>query len=66
MPTLVTIAGPIASGKSTVAAFLAQRCSREGRTVVIADVDDVAAMVAEPGPLKLVCGSRLMKCTVRW
>jgi hypothetical protein len=29
--------------------FLAQRCSREGRTVVIADVDDVAAMVAEPG-----------------
>jgi hypothetical protein len=49
MPTLVTIAGPIASGKSTVAAFLAQRCSREGRTVVIADVDDVAAMVAEPG-----------------
>lgn len=46
---LVTITGPIASGKSTVAALLADRCAEDGRTVVIADVDEVAAMVAGPG-----------------
>lgn len=49
MPTLVTITGPIASGKNTVATLLAERCTRGGLTVVLADVDDVAAMVAAPG-----------------
>lgn len=46
---LVTITGPIASGKNTVAALVADRCVKDGLTVVIADVDDVAAMVARPG-----------------
>lgn len=49
MPTLVAITGPIASGKSTVAALLAKRCESKGLTAVIADVDDVAAMVTGPG-----------------
>jgi hypothetical protein len=49
MPTLVAITGPIAAGKNTVAELLAKRCESNGRTVVIADVDDVAAMVTGPG-----------------
>jgi len=49
MPILVTITGPIAAGKSTVANLLADHYIRAGRTVVIADVDDVAAMVCTPG-----------------
>lgn len=49
MPRLVTVTGPIAAGKSTVAAALAERCTRAGLTVVVAEVDDVAAMVAGPG-----------------
>jgi adenylylsulfate kinase-like enzyme len=49
MPTLVTITGPIASGKNTVAELLAKRCQSKGLTVVIADVDDVAAMVTGLG-----------------
>lgn len=49
VPTLVAITGPIASGKTTVAALLAERCASKGLTVVIAEVDDVAAMVTGPG-----------------
>lgn len=49
MPTLVTVTGPIASGKNTVAALLADRCGGVGLTVVIVDLDDVAAMVTAPG-----------------
>lgn len=49
MPILVTITGPIAAGKSTVAARLAALLSAQGRSAVIADVDDVAEMVAGPG-----------------
>lgn len=37
---------PIAAGKNTVADRLARHPTRRGRTVVVADVDDVAAMVA--------------------
>jgi shikimate kinase len=39
---LVIITGPIASGKSTVADLLAQRCASQGRSVAGADLDDVA------------------------
>jgi hypothetical protein len=49
MPYLVVLAGPIAAGKNTVADKLARRLTDRGRTVVIADVDDVAAMVGTPG-----------------
>jgi putative protein kinase ArgK-like GTPase of G3E family len=49
MPILVTITGPIGACKNTVADLLAEHCVSTGRTVVIADVDDVAAMVAGPG-----------------
>ena len=49
MPTLVAITGPIASGKNTVAELLAKRCESKGLTVVIADIDDVAAMVTGLG-----------------
>ncbi len=46
---LITITGPIASGKNTVATLLAEPCARSSHTVVVADIDDVAAMVAGPG-----------------
>jgi adenylylsulfate kinase-like enzyme len=49
MPQLVILTGPIAAGKNTVADKLAQRLTGCGKTVVVADVDDVAAMVARPG-----------------
>lgn len=40
---------PIAAGKNTVANSLADHYISAGRTFVIADVDDVAAMVCTPG-----------------
>ena len=49
MPQLVILTGPIAAGKNTVADKLAERLTGRGKTVVVADVDDVAAMVATPG-----------------
>ncbi|MDG4796499.1 AAA family ATPase [Micromonospora sp. WMMD1082] len=49
MPELVILTGPIAAGKNTVADRLTQRLTERGRTVVVADVDDVAAMVGSPG-----------------
>ncbi|WP_173060692.1 AAA family ATPase [Phytohabitans houttuyneae] len=48
-PRLVVLTGPIAAGKNTVAEKLAQRLTDHGNTVVIADVDDIAAMVGAPG-----------------
>ena len=39
---LVVITGPIASGKSTVAGLLAERCASQGWSVASADLDDVA------------------------
>ena len=49
MARLVILTGPMAAGKNTVAEALSARLTRSGRTVVIADVDDVAAMVGPPG-----------------
>lgn len=49
MPRLVILTGPIAAGKNTTADALAAHLTASGRTVVIVDVDDVAAMVADPG-----------------
>jgi adenylylsulfate kinase-like enzyme len=49
MPQLVILTGPIAAGKNTVAEELSRRLVGRGRTVVVADVDDVAAMVGSPG-----------------
>jgi shikimate kinase len=46
---LVMITGPMASGKNTVAEHLARTFAARGHTVVIADVDDVADMVRNPG-----------------
>jgi hypothetical protein len=48
-PRLVVITGPLAAGKNTVADRIAERLTAYGRTAVIADVDDVAAMVGPPG-----------------
>lgn len=48
MPILITIVGPIAAGKNTVADLVARRCIETGRTVVVADVDDVAFMARAP------------------
>jgi adenylylsulfate kinase-like enzyme len=53
MSHLVILTGPIAAGKNTVAEALARRLTACGRTVVVADVDDVAAMVAPPGAARL-------------
>jgi hypothetical protein len=49
MADLVMLTGPIAAGKNTVAERLARRLTHGGRTVVVADLDDVAAMVGTPG-----------------
>ena len=49
VPTLVTITGPIAAGKNAAAEALARRCIASAQTVIIADVDDVAAMVVGSG-----------------
>lgn len=40
-PTLVVIVGPIAAGKSTVAAALGVELRRTGRRVAVLDLDDV-------------------------
>ena len=45
---LITITGPIAAGKNTVAELLADQVLGSGRTVVVADVDDVADMLRTP------------------
>jgi len=45
----VIITGPLAAGKNTVAGKLTETLTGHGRTVVVADVDDVAAMVGWPG-----------------
>ncbi len=49
MPKLMTITGPIAAGKNTVADLLAAHYASTGQTTVIVDVDDVADMIATPG-----------------
>jgi adenylylsulfate kinase-like enzyme len=49
MAHLVVLTGPIAAGKNTVAELLADLLTDAGRTVVVADVDEVAAMVRRPG-----------------
>lgn len=49
MAQLVTITGPIAAGKNTVAELLADRLTASGRSTVLVDLDDVAAMVTGPG-----------------
>lgn len=49
MPILISITGPIAAGKNTTANALVERYVSDNRTVVVADVDDVAAMVGPPG-----------------
>lgn len=48
-PKLLVLTGPIAAGKNAAADDLAERLTTRGYTVVIADVDDVAAMVGDPG-----------------
>jgi adenylylsulfate kinase-like enzyme len=48
-PQLVVLTGPIAAGKTSVATELARRLTGRGHLVVVADVDDVAAMVGPPG-----------------
>jgi hypothetical protein len=48
-PQLVVLTGPLAAGKNTVADGLSEELTARGRTVVIADVDQVAAMVGPPG-----------------
>lgn len=51
MRDLVVLAGPIGSGKSTVAELVGHRVAAAGRTAAIADLDDVA--FAHRGPLDL-------------
>lgn len=49
MPDLVIVVGNIAAGKNTSANALALALGTRNHTSVIADVDDVAAMVTAPG-----------------
>lgn len=53
MPTLVIVTGPLASGKNAVADAVARDLGAAGRTVVVVDVDDVAADVVSPGAAAL-------------
>lgn len=48
-PQLVVLTGPIAAGKNSVADEISRRLTGAGQTVVVVDVDDVAAMVGPPG-----------------
>lgn len=52
-PHLIVLTGPIAAGKNSVADELARRLTDRGRTVVVVDVDDIAAMVGPPGAASL-------------
>lgn len=45
MSELIVIVGPIAAGKSSVAAALAERLRRAGRVVAVLDLDDVVMTV---------------------
>src|SRR5690242_4865736 len=49
MAQLLVITGPIAAGKNTVASLIADRLTAFGRSAVLVDVDDVAAMVTGSG-----------------
>lgn len=46
---LITIVGPIAAGKNTVADLLAQHCLNTGRTAVLADVADMVIAAGGAG-----------------
>ncbi len=48
---LLVLTGPIAAGKSTVAARLTERLVAAGRTVACTDLDDVARLGHAPGGL---------------
>ncbi len=48
-PGLLVLTGPLAAGKSTVAQRVSQMLTQRRRTVVVVDVDEVAAMVGPPG-----------------
>jgi shikimate kinase len=50
---LLVLTGPIASGKSTVAARLTERLVAAGRTVACTDLDDVARLAHAPGGLSV-------------
>lgn len=49
VPRFVAFTGPIAAGKNAAAAALAARVVERGWTVVLVDLDEVAAMVGPPG-----------------
>ncbi len=48
LASLVVIVGPIASGKSSVAARVAERLLEAGRTSAVVDLDDVADCLVAP------------------
>ena len=48
MSALIVITGPIASGKSTVADALAARLADDGRSVAVADLDDLVESIRAP------------------
>ena len=48
MGTLVVITGPIASGKSTVAAALGARLAEDGKSVAAVDLDDLVTSTTAP------------------
>jgi len=48
VPQLVVATGPIASGKSAVTRTLADRLSDAGRSIAVADLDDIVAMLHAP------------------
>lgn len=48
MAHLVVVIGPIAAGKSTIAAALADRLAADGRTAAVVDIDDVVLSQRTP------------------
>lgn len=52
-PQLIVLTGPIAAGKNAVADQLSRQLTAGGHTVVVVDLDNVAAMVGHPGAAAL-------------
>lgn len=65
-PTLVVLVGPQASGKSTIAAALAQEWRGRGETVALVELDQIAAMALPTLPSWDVAAEIFAEVTGRW
>lgn len=66
MPVLVVIAGPQASGKSTVARALADELRRGGESVALVELDQIAAMALPTLPDWTIAHDIFASVTAQW